>query len=101
MALYSRDPFPQTHKVTADIVETDVNFRKATIDLRESSTDFRKAAAKLGPDIGHIATLLGLSLENRAQQKSDRGDRRGHFSGADPYALAHCTTLTADNTGVE
>ena len=59
----------------------------------DSSVDFRKAAAKLGPDIGHIATLLGLSLKNRAQQKSDRGGRRRHLSSADPCALAHCTTL--------
>ena len=59
----------------------------------EASVDFRKAVAKLGPDIGHIATLLGLSLKNRAQQKSDRGGRRRHLSGADPCALAHCTTL--------
>ena len=90
VSLYSRDPFPQTHEVTADIVETDV-------DLREAAIDFGEAAAKFGPDIGHIATLLRLSLKNRAQQKSDRGDRHGHLSGADPCALAHCTTLTAKN----
>ena len=70
---------------------------KTDVDLRKASIDLGKAAAKFGPDIGHIATLLRLSLKDRAQQKSDRGNRCGHLSRADPCALAHCPTLTADN----
>lgn len=89
MALYSRDLFAQTHEVTTDILETQIDLRKAAIDLREASTHFRKAAAKLGPDIRHIAALLRLPLKNRTQQKSDRGDRPEHLSDTDPCALNH------------
>ena len=81
-ALNAGDPFAQVRQITTNAVESGVHFGKTRVHLRETLIHLGKAVidlskaevhrtettAKFGAHIGHVASLLGLTLKKHAEQ---------------------------------